>query len=152
MSAEHYLNGYGQVRTMPAPRRVFAAVAFTPASPSPRAWNHPLAAMATGLFGSLLLNTTEGAPATAGILFFASMLVVAAVCALNRYCWSVSKVKAADEAVWVARQSGYRFDGDAQALRWLDADGVVRVARLMPFRGAWDLQLQDAGYAQAQAA
>lgn len=150
MSADQHINGYGQVATMSTARRVLPAVAATPLSPAPRAWNHPLAAMATGLLGSILLNTTFGVPPRAGVMFFASLIVVAACSALNRYCWQVSKVKAAGEAVWVARQCGYRFDGDAKALRWLDdSDGLVKVARLVAGGGVWDLQLQDAVYAQA---
>lgn len=150
MTDDWFDSDHGQLRTAAQPRRVFSAVSAAPLSPAPRAWNHPLAAMGLGLLGSILLNTTPGVPPTAGIWLFVLMLATAAACAVNRYCWSVSRVRAAEESVWVARQSGYRFDGDAQVLRWLDTDGLVKVARLVPGRGVWSLQLQDAVYAQAK--
>lgn len=59
-------------------------------------------------------------------------------------------MKAAEEAIWVARQSGYRIDGDAQQLRWMDENGVVRAADICPDRaGGWELQLQGMTFARA---
>lgn len=73
---------------------------------------------------------------------------------VNGFMRRIRRIKALDEAVWVAPQSGYWIDAnEGGQLKWLDSDGRIEVAYLISDRGSWDVTLRsDLVYAQAKVA
>ena len=136
----------------PHVHRVFTDVAMAPRSPESRIWNHPLVFLVAGTLGATFLNTAPEVPAGAGGMFFLLAIALAAASVINGFMWRISRTKALDEAVWVARQSGYRIDAnEGGQLKWLDSDGRIKVAYLISDRGSWDVVLRsDLVYAQAK--
>lgn len=136
----------------PHVHREFTGVALAPRSPESRIWNHPLAFLAAGTLGATFLNTSPGVPDGAGGVFFLLAIALALASTVNGFVWRISRTKALEEALWVARQSGYRIDANTGGqLKWLDADGRIKVAYLISNRGNWDVVMRsDLVYAQAK--
>ncbi|WP_313362276.1 hypothetical protein [Kocuria sp.] len=71
-------------------------------------------------------------------MFLLLAIVLAATSVINGYMWRISRAKALDEAVSVARQPGCRIDAnEGGQLKWLGADGRIKVAYLIGDRGSW---------------
>lgn len=143
MSSKQYLNAHDHTLTASAPIRVFDAVAATPWTPAPRWWNRPMTVTVFTTVCAPVLTVVPVLPPLTGFLFALLGFALAVGFVLSRGWWAKSRERAATEAAWVARESGYELSGTADALRWTDA-GQVKTALLEEHRGEWRLSLHDA--------
>jgi hypothetical protein len=125
------------------PVRVFPAVAATPRLPERRWWNNPLGVLPATVAISTALAFLPGLPALTGLVALAIGFALAVVEAISYFSWPESRNKAAAEGVWVAHQSGYRVWVHQDGIRWIDPDGIVKVAIIVRGDTGWDLVLTD---------
>lgn len=142
MSSMQYHDGSGPVRTLPGPVRVFHGVAPTPRTPAPQRWNHPVGILLAVMGFAVMLTFIPALPPMSGVFTGLVGFVLAVLSVISRWWWwADSRERAVAEAVWVARQSGYRIDADGDQLRWLDQDGRVKRAAVVRGDGGWSLML-----------
>ncbi|MCG2624329.1 hypothetical protein LVY72_20775 [Arthrobacter sp. I2-34] len=130
------------IRTLSGPVRVFRDVAPTPRTPAPQRWNHPVGVLLAMMGLAVLITFVPVLPPTFGLFTGLAGFVLAVLSMVSRWWWwADSRERAVAEAVWVARQSGYRIDADGGQLRWLDQDGRVKRAAVVRGDGGWNLML-----------
>ncbi|WP_188540269.1 hypothetical protein [Kocuria dechangensis] len=127
-----------------APVRVFADVAQVPRTPAPRWWNHPVAVMYMVVLCAAVCFVVPGLPALTGPAVMVAGVGLASVAELNHRRWAADRAHAAEEAVWVAAQSGYHVESADGILCWRDAE-QARTATLEHREGWWHLSLFGTG-------
>jgi len=123
------------------PVRVFPAVARTPRLPEPSRWTNPMATLLVTMFVSVGLTWIPWLHPLTGVAVMGIGLLLTVVLAIAHLSWPDSRDEAAVEAVWVARQSGYRAGLQSGELRWVDQDGLVRTGHMVRGADGWDLVL-----------
>lgn len=144
MSSKQHLHDHRRAGTPPAPVRVFDDVADTPRTPAPRWWNHPVAIMSVAMISAITVFACPYLPPLSGLVLAVTGVAMASGAEVNRTWWSTSRVRAAEEAVWVADQCGYALEAAGGELHW-NGGGRQKVALLDHHGGGWRLSLYDAG-------